>query len=183
MNPGGASFEESPVFSPKAKARLSQHYTRVLGTLAFWKKQAEQYRRFHFYCLYWTIPWSVAIPFLAQAIGPDPYSKWLLTLISAHTAILWSFLKGLKVEQNYRAFRQGESEFYDTYRRLLDRPETFGTDEDHQLAMYFDIVEDIRKIVRNPETDNFPSVEQLRPQTVAEQPASVPPTLLSAPKP
>lgn len=173
LHPGGVSFDKSTVFSDKAKSRLSHHFSRLEGTLQFWKKQAEQYKRFHYYSVYWTIPASVVIPFLAQAMTSDPYSKWLITIISAHVAILLSFHRGLKVERNYRAFRQGESDFYDLYRRMLDRPETLGANEAEQLANYFDTVENIRKLVRNAEIDNLPTVEQLQSQ-VTNEPA-IPP--------
>lgn len=168
LKPGGATFDMSPNFSEENKLRLSQHYSRLGGTLAFWKKQAEQYKRFHYYSVCWTIPASVAIPFLAQALTDDPYAKWLLTIISAHIAILLSFHRGLKVERNYRAFRQGESDFYDLYRRMLDRPHTFGRTEQEQIDAYFDAVENIRKLVRNAEIDNLPTVEQLQSQLATE---------------
>lgn len=175
LNPGGASFDESPYFSDESKKRLSQHYSRMLGTLGFWKKQAEIYRRLHYYSIGWTIPSSVIIPFLAQAVNQDPYSKWLLTLISGHTAILLAFHKGLRVEENFRAFRQGESEFYDLYRRLLDRPSSFGSTQEEQLNNYFDAAENIRKYVRNAEIDNFPTIEQAKSQLSNEdKPPSLP---------
>jgi CRISPR/Cas system-associated protein Csm6 len=132
--------------------------------LKFWKKQAVTYKRFHYYTIWWTIPSAVVIPFLAQAVTQDPFSKWLITLISSHTAILLSLHKALKVERNYKAFRQGESEFYDLYRRLLDRPSAFGETEEEQLNNYFDAVENVRKYVRNAEVDNFPAVEQVKSQ-------------------
>ena len=165
LNPAGSSFEESPVFSQQAKARLTQHYSRMLGTLGFWKKQAEFYRYLHYYTMCWTIPSSVIIPFLVQAPSNDPtLSKWLITLISGFTAILLSFHRALKVDANFKAFRYGESEFYDAYRRLLDRPESFGKTEDEQLQGYFDVVESVRKYIRNAEIDNLPTIEQVKTQ-------------------
>ena len=103
------------------------------------------------------------MPFLTQAIDPkDAASKWLLTIIAAHIALLLSFHRGLKVAERFKAFRHGESEFYDTYRRLLDSPETFGPNEDAQLRKYFEEVETIRKFVRNAETDSLPMLEVIR---------------------
>jgi len=174
LHPGGAGFAESVPFSDSAKQRLSQHYSRMQGTLSFWKKQAEIYRYLHYYCLCWTIPSSVIIPFLAQAITSDPWSKWMITLVSAYTAILLTFHRALKVDANYRSFRQGESEFYDLYRRMLDRPKTFGADEDEQLEKYFDAIENLRKYVRNAEIDNLPTLEQVKAQLEQEQSRRVP---------
>jgi len=164
LNPGGTSFQDSPNFSEAARLRLTQHYSRLMGTLGFWKKQAELYRRLHYYTLCWSAPSAVAIPFLIQAITVDLYSRWLATIVSGFTAILLSFHRALKVDANYKAFRQGESDFYDTYRRLLDRPDSFGRTEDEQIASYFDAVENLRKYVRNAEIDNMPSLEQVKEQ-------------------
>ena len=94
----------------------------------------------------------------------DPTSKWFLTTIAAHIALLLGFHRGLKVAERFKAFRHGESEFYDTYRRLLDRPETFGEDEKAQIDKYFEEVEVIRRFVRSAETDSLPMVEDVRDQ-------------------
>ena len=76
LHPGGYSFEHSPNFSEDAKLRLTQHYSRMTGTLLFWKKQAETYRRMHYYTICWTIPSYLIIPFLVQSSKGDSYSKW-----------------------------------------------------------------------------------------------------------
>lgn len=164
LNKGGASFENSQ-FSSESKKRLEDHYSRIEGTLLFWKKSAEESRQFHYYCLAWTIISSSLMPFLTQAIDPsEPTSKWLLTLISAHIALLLALHRGFRISDRYRAFRHGESEFYDTYRRLLDRPQTFGTNESIQLMKYFEEVEIIRRFVRNAETDTLPNIDDVKDQ-------------------
>jgi hypothetical protein len=172
LHPGGTTFEDSPNFSEEAKLRLKQPYSRMTGTLLFWKKQAEIFRRLHYYTICWTIPSSLVIPFLVQASRGGVYSKWLITIISAFTGILLAFHRALKVDANFKAFRYGESEFYDTYRRMLDRPESFGTTEAIQLATYFDSVENIRKYIRNAEIDNLPTIEQVRSQLESENSSS-----------
>jgi hypothetical protein len=92
----------------------------------------------------------------------DSTAKWLVTLVSGHAAILITANRGLKVTQNYQAFRRGESDFYDLYRRLLDRPTSFrGTTEDERLADYFERVEALRRAVRTAETDNLPAVVEV----------------------
>jgi hypothetical protein len=169
LHAGGAAVRESPQFSDRAKTLLEQHFSRMTGTLGFWKKQAEAYRYFHYYCLGWTIPSSVLIPFLAQAMSSDPWSKWLVTCVSAHTAIALALHRAFKVDANFRAFRQGESQFYDLYRRLLDRPRTFGHSEEEQLASYFDQVENLRMFVRNAEIDNLPTIEEAKAQVSDER--------------
>lgn len=164
LNGGGASFDESS-FSDAGKARLKQHYSRMQGSLAFWKREATRSGHFHYYCLWWTIISSTLMPFLTLAIDPkDASSKWLLTTVAAHIGLLLGFHRGLKIAERHKAFRHGESEFYDTYRRLLDRPETFGPDEKAQIDKYCEEVEIIRRFVRNAETDSLPTVEDVRGQ-------------------
>jgi len=158
LNEGGASFDDSPHFSVEAKVRLDQHFTRLKGTLAFWKNQAAKHHRFHIYTLCWTIPASVFIPLLAQTSAPG----WMITLVSTHTAVLLAFHRGFRVEGNYRAFRHGESEFYDLYRRFLDDPSAFGRSEDARLRRYFSETESVRRYVRAAETGNLPSLDDSR---------------------
>lgn len=168
LHDGGESFETSPNFSEDARLKLVQHFSRIAGTLGYWKKQAEIFRRSHYYTLAWTIPASVAVPFLVQAISPDNASKWFVTLVTAHTSILFALHKGFKVDANFKTWREGESHFYDIYRRMLDRPETFGEKEKYQLSQYFDEVENLRKFIRNAETDNTPTVEEAQKQLSKE---------------
>ena|SRR5215831_13561125 len=156
--PGGASFDQSN-FSDAAKKRLNDHNSRIVGTLGFWKKQATVYKRFHYYCVCWTIISSWLVPLLGT-IGVQGAQRWLIVTVSSHVALALSFHRGLKVPEQLRAFRLGESEFYDVQRRLLDRPQTFGKTEDEQLDAYFAMVEDIRKRVRAAEADSMPNIEQ-----------------------
>lgn len=162
LNKAGDAFAESPHFSAENKKLLEQHYSRILGTLGFWKNQASKFEAFHHYCLFWTIPSAVVIPILTQSISDGNASKILLTIVSAVTAILLAFHRGFKVEENFKGFRHGESEFYDLYRRLLDRPESFGEDEAKQIEAYFTEVEVIRRFVRNTETNNFSTLDETR---------------------
>ena len=165
LHPGGDTFQHSKYFTPDNIALLEQHYSRIKGTLVFWKNKAEWHKRFHYYTLCWTIPVSILIPIVTQVIDTSVTSKLFLTIISTHTALLWGFHRAFKVENNFKAFRNGESEFYDLYRRLLDRPQSFGTTEDVQIESYFIEVEKIRKLVRMAETDNFPILEDTKTKT------------------
>ncbi|GKV76763.1 hypothetical protein PEC106568_19370 [Pectobacterium carotovorum subsp. carotovorum] len=160
LHPGGEGFEKSG-FSDEEKKLLLAHYSRIIGSLGFWKNQALKFKRFHCYVLLWSIPSSVLIPIIAQFISSDNQAKVFLTVVSSFTAILLSFHKGLKVEDNYKSFRHGESEFFDTYRRLLDRPNEFGKSSSEQIIEYFRQVESIRRYVRNAETDNLASLDEI----------------------
>lgn len=164
LHPGGDSFSSSLHFSEQNIKLLEQHYTRINGTLIFWKNKAEWHKRFHIYTLLWTIPVSLLIPIITQTVDTTFEAKLFLTIISTHTALLFAFHRAFKVENNYKAFRHGESEFYDLYRRLLDRPKSFGDTEDKQLEAYFIEVENIRKLVRIAETDNLPMIDENKKQ-------------------
>lgn len=164
LNPGGKSFEESPHFSTEAKERLISHYTRMNGTLGFWKNKAALYTRFHYYSICWTILSAWAVP-LIGAIAPQTegsLSKWLVVAVSSHVALALSLHRGMKVAEGMKAFRHGESEFYDLYRRLLDRPQTLGSTENEQVDNYFQEVETIRKFVRHAETQTIPDLDELK---------------------
>ena len=166
LNPAGASFEQSEAFSEEGKRRLTDHHSRLQGTLKFWKKRATLFVRFHYYCVVWTILSAWAVPLIA-AVAPQvegSVSRWLLVVIASHVALALSFHRGMKILENMKAFRHGESEYYDLYRRLLDRPQLFGDNEDDQLDTYFSKVERIRKYVRNAETEGIPDVEGLSRQ-------------------
>jgi len=163
--PGGPAFEDAPHFSPEAKQRLTQNYERMRGTLGFWKQQAAKFEWLHLYCMLWIIVLSAVTPVLTLAVPQypnDPFARWFLTAAALHISIITGMHKFFKVEVNFKAFRQGESEFYDTYRRLLDNPRSFGQSEDDQLIQYFSQVGLIRKQVRNAETDTYAGLEELR---------------------
>lgn len=162
LHPGGETFSESKHFNEENKKLLQQHFTRLHGTLIFWKNKAEWHKRFHYYTLCWTIPVSILIPIIAQTIDASFESKLFLTIISTHTALLIAFHRALKIENNFKAFRHGESEFYDLYRRLLDRPKSFAESEEMQLETYFVEVEKIRRAVRIAETDNLPIIDDAK---------------------
>src|SRR5207247_2136471 len=98
---------------------------------------------------------------IAPQVEGSP-SKWLLVIISSHVALALSFHRGMNVSEGMKVYRLGESEFYDLYRRLLDRPKAFGKTEDEQLDTYFSEVERIRRIVRLSETEAIPGIESLK---------------------
>jgi len=127
LNPAGVSFDGTSRFSPSTRAVLSEHYSRLAGTLGFWKGRAAMYTRFHYYLLSsWAVPLVGVIA--PQATGTP--ARWLLVIMSSHVALAISFHRGLKVVDGMKTFRHGESEFYDLYRRLLDRPQLFGKTEE-----------------------------------------------------
>lgn len=147
------AFDECPNFDEAQIDRLNRHYKRMAGTLAYWKKTATAYRRFHTYVLIWTIPSSVLIPVLTQSIDENNYASLLVTVVSAFTALLLTFHQAFKVDDKFVAVRNSESGFYDLYRRILDLPTSFAATPDDQIDEYFKAVEAVRSSARSTETD------------------------------
>jgi len=148
-------LNECPHFDDGQKERLNRHYKRMAGTLAYWKKTATAYKRFHTYVLIWTIPSSVLIPVFTQAIDEKNYASLMVTVVSAFTAMLLTFHRAFKVDDKFIAVRNSESGFYDLYRRILDRPGSFADKKkpDEQIDKYFEAVEAVRSSARGTETD------------------------------
>ena len=146
-------------FSGEQKLRLNQHYSRIHGTLIYWKNRAEKNRRFHLYTVIWTTIISISLPVLVQAIGAEAQSKVLLIIISTHSALLMSLHRVFKVERNYQSFRTAESEFYDLRRSFLDNPLKNKTDMDEAINDFFDSVSKLRVMTRKEEINNSPSLK------------------------
>lgn len=157
-------FDDCPHFDDDQIDRLNRHYSRIVGTLYYWKKTATAYKRFHTYVLVWTIPSSVLVPVLTQSIGKEEYASLMVTVVSAFTALLLTFHQAFKVDDKFAAVRNSESGFYDLYRRILDLPSTFADTPDKQIDKYFEAVETIRSSARNSETD-LASPQEMQPSS------------------
>ena len=140
--------------------RLNKHFSRMEGVLHYWNIRAKWNMRFHYYILCWTLLVSAMIPVVVTFTDVDSYAKLFLIIISLHSAIMLAFHRALKIENNYKSFRHGKSEFCDMYRRMLDNPRSFGETEDDQLNTYFAEAERIRKSMRSAELDNFPGLDE-----------------------
>lgn len=158
LNGGGPGFDSAFGFSDDAKQRLENHYKRMEGTLGFWKNKAALYGRMYSYAVLWSILSGVLIPVLIQDYSSSNlWARVFLTVFSAWIGLIVALNRGFKAEELFRKFRQSESEVYDIRRRLLDRPETFGSTEEERLSRYFETMEKIRVAGRDAETTNFPS--------------------------
>lgn len=147
-----SAFSDCSHFDENQTARLEAHYQRITGTLAFWKTNALAFKRFHFYVVVWTVPSSVLIPVLTQFITEKNSASIMVTVVSTFTAALVALHEALKVDEKFKAVRNSESGFYDLYRRMLDRPGSFGKTPDEQIDQYFAKVEVIRSSARSSET-------------------------------
>lgn len=162
LHEGGSGFEDSNKFSKEARGELIQHYSRIQGTLIFWKNQATLYERLYKYAVVWSIVSAVLIPVLIQVFDPtNIWSRIFMTVLSISTGLLIALSRGFKSEELFRAFRTSESDFYDLRRRLLDLPDNFGKSEQEILDNYFKQVAKIRKAARDAELNNPPSASPL----------------------
>jgi hypothetical protein len=108
------------------------------------------------------------IPVLLTFVTVEGFAQMFLIIISLHSAIMLGFHRMLKIENNYKAFKYGKSEFCDLYRRMLDRPESFGNEGDSKgsekdrnewIDEYFEEAELIRRTMRLVEIDSIPGTE------------------------
>jgi hypothetical protein len=79
-----------------------------------------------------------------------------------HVALLSAIHKGFKVEQNYKNYRIGESEYFDLRRRLLDQPYLLSKESEDQIDVYFSTTEAIRRDMRVKEVDSIASFEDVK---------------------
>ncbi len=162
LHDGGSGFEENKKFSKEIQEELIQNYSRIQGTLIFWKNRAILYGRLSKYTVIWCIISSYFIPILVQHYNPENLSaKLFLTILPCFSGLLIAISKGLKAEELYRNFRLGESEFFDLRRRLLDRPQSLGNNEREQVDKYFEQAEKIRQIARATELNNPPTANPI----------------------
>ena len=160
LHKAGPGFEDLPEFSEAARRKLEANYQRMQGTLLYWKNRAALSERIYTYTILWNIESGVAIPVLLKEYDPgDIWARAFLTTLAAWNTVMIALNRSFKAEATHRGFRQTESDFYDLRRRLLDRPESFGTDENERLQRYFEAVERVRQAGRDVETDNYPSAE------------------------
>lgn len=159
LHPGGSAYDDSLSFTDDQKVRLNQHYSRMQGTLEFWKNRAAKNYRFHVYTLVWTTLISISLPILIQSIGEKDFSKLLMTIISVHSALLIGFHRAFKVDKNYQAFRVAESEFYDMRRDFIDSAYKNREIMDKTIDEYFFNISKLRILARREEIDNTPTVK------------------------
>lgn len=151
-------------FTDENKKRLIRCNDRIKGTLIFWKGQAKKYKRLHYYSAIWTTLNTVFMPILIQSIAGIAEGKILLTVISAHSAVIVAMHKGFKVENNYRDYRICESNFYDEYRKLLEC-DLSKVNQDDVVNQYIEKINMIRKAGRAIEIDNMPNISESENET------------------
>ncbi|GAB2672430.1 hypothetical protein [Nocardia goodfellowii] len=140
------------------QSRVLEHYSRIHGTLRFWKNRAAAYHRLHLARVFWSLLSAVLLPVLIQRFEhADGWSVLFMTAFTTWTGLVVGIAYTFKAEEKYQGLRQQESDFYDVCRRLLDT--TSATDQNlkQKVDDYIEVVSLIRRTARRVETGSPPS--------------------------
>lgn len=138
--------------------RLMAHYSRIHGTLKFWKSKAKAHHRLHASQVLWGAVSGVILPVLIQLY--DKSNNWatiFMTVLTTWNALLLTLSYTLSSREQYRGYRQQESDFYDVSRLLLNTAKKDDPDLAKKVDDYISVVTSIRKVGRRVETDTPPS--------------------------
>ena len=155
--PPGEWFDSSEELK-EHRVRLVAHYSRITGTLKFWKSKASAHQRLYSAQVVWATLSGVALPVLVQYF--DKTTIWptlFLTILTTWNGILLALTFTLNSRELYRGFRQQESDFYDESRRLLNAAKANDPDLANKVEGYIQLVASIRRVGRRVETGSPPS--------------------------
>lgn len=157
LNDPGEWFDTAEQLGSE-KERVITHYSRIIGTLRFWKSRAAAHHRLHLARVIWSLLSAVLLPVLVQFY--DKSNTWavlFMTILTTWTGIIVALAFTLKSEEKYQGYRQQESDFYDISRKLLDLSKRGDPKLEKKIDAYIEIVSEIRKIGRKVETGSPPS--------------------------
>ncbi|NET25963.1 hypothetical protein [Okeania sp. SIO1I7] len=138
--------------------RLKEHFSRIKGTLVYWKNQAAAYQRLDSARVIWSLISAISLPVLIQFYdATDKLAVSFMTLLTTWTGLIVTVAYTFKAEEKYQGFRQQESDYYDISRTLLDFPNSDPQLLKQQVDEYIQKVADIRKFARRIETGSPPS--------------------------
>lgn len=154
LNEVGPWFHNAKQFGDQQQ-RLVDHFTRIRGTLVFWKNKAAAHHRLDMARVIWSLISAVGLPVLIQFFDPlNPWSVGFLTGLTTWTGFIVALAYTMKSEQTYQGLRQQESDYYDISRNLLDFTKADAKDLEKTIVVYFRTVEPIRQTGRNVETSS-----------------------------
>ena len=155
--PPGDWFDTSEELA-QYRTRLESHYSRITGTLTYWKTKAAAHQRLYFAQVIWASLTGVTLPVLIQIF--ETSTEWptiFLTILTTWNGILLVLAFTLNSRELYRGFRQQESDFYDESRRLLNEAVKDDPELDEKVEKYIRVVASIRLVGRRVETGTPPS--------------------------
>jgi len=157
LNPPGEWFDTADQLGAQQK-RVLDHYSRIKGTLRFWKNKAAAHHRLHLARVIWSLISGASLPVLVQFF--DKTEKWsilFMTILTTWTGIVVAMAFTLRSGEKYQGFRQQESDFYDKSRELLDFSKADDEDLGKKIDDYIKLVNEVRKVGRRVETSSPPS--------------------------
>lgn len=155
--PPGEWFDSSEELS-EYRSRLISHYSRITGTLRFWKSKAAAHQRLYNAQVIWATLSGVALPVLVQYFNKTTYWPTLfLTILTSWNGVLLALTFTLNSRELHRGFRQQESDFYDESRRLLNAARKDDPQLSTKVEEYIELVASIRRVGRRVETGAPPS--------------------------
>lgn len=150
-------MEESGLLG-KEKERVEAHYSRLKGTLVYWKNEAAAHQRLHMARVVWSLLSAVLMPVLIQYYdATDKWANAFLTSLTTWTGIIVALAYTLKSEHRYQGIRQQESDYYDLARDFLDSLKPGDPDLVTKVDTYFEATKAIRRTARKVETGAPPS--------------------------
>jgi hypothetical protein len=140
------------------KKRVLDHYSRMRGTLRFWKNKATAHHRLHLARVIWSLISGVSLPVLVQLFQKaDVWSVQFMTILTTWTGLVDALAFTLRSEEKYQGFRQQESDFYDKCRELLDFVKADDPELETMIDEYIRLIHEVRKVGRRVETSSPPS--------------------------
>ena len=157
LNDPGDWFDKATDLGDQQQ-RLVAHYSRIRGTLQFWKNKAAAHYRLHLARVFWSLLSAVILPVLIQRFDRNNgWSVLFMTVLTTWTGLIVALAYTFKSEERYQGLRQQESDFYDVSRGLLDSAFKDDAERNQKVNNYIEIVRSIRRTARRVETGSPPS--------------------------
>lgn len=157
LNEPGDWFDKATNLGSEQQ-RLVAHYSRIRGTLRFWKNKAAAYHRLHLARVFWSLLSAVILPVLIQLFNrTNGWSVLFMTVLTTWTGLIVALAYSFKSEEKYQGLRQQESDFYDVSRELLDSTFKDNVELTEKVNKYIETVSSIRRTARRVETGSPPS--------------------------
>ena len=155
--PPGDWFDSSEELSDY-RSRLVSHYSRITGTLRYWKTKAIAHQRLYNSQVIWAALSGVTLPVLVQYF--EKSTNWptiFLTILTMWNGVLLVLTFTLNSRELYRGFRQQESDFYDESRQILNAAQRDDPELHEKVEKYIKRIASIRRVGRRVETGTPPS--------------------------
>lgn len=151
------AFDGIPLVSDELKQWLEKHYESLIPLLTIWQRRAWRYGAMHYFVVIWTAIISLSLPFIIPYIGDGNYSKILVQVATAFSAIMFGLHSTFKMKELYQKYRLFESSVYTLVRKMKNDPESFGDEDSKRRINYANAIEKIREGARSVEIDNVPN--------------------------